>query len=87
MNNNMMSMSMSASTLTFSSQTSNTSELYENTATAAAASKSLKGKRRSWHLMPNKVSSDIWKEYQEWEKSFYYVHFANIEGDEISFLR
>jgi hypothetical protein len=44
-------MSMSASTLTFSSQTSNASEMYENTST-----KNLKGKRRSWHLMPNKVS-------------------------------
>jgi enhancer-of-filamentation protein 1 len=45
------SMSMSASTMTFSSQNSNTSELYENTAT-----KNTKGKRRSWHINPNKVS-------------------------------
>lgn len=46
------SMSMSASTLTFSSQNSNTSELYENTSN----NKNLKGKRRSWHINPNKVS-------------------------------
>ena len=45
------SMSMSASTLTFSSQNSNTSELYENT-----SNKNFKGKRRSWHINPNKVS-------------------------------
>ncbi|XP_070492459.1 breast cancer anti-estrogen resistance protein 1 [Chironomus tepperi] len=44
------SMSMSASTLTFSSQNSNTSELYENT-----SNKNFKGKRRSWHINPNKV--------------------------------
>jgi enhancer of filamentation 1 len=46
-----MSMSMSASTLTFSSQTSQPSELYENT-----SNKTIKGKRRSWHIMPNRVS-------------------------------
>lgn len=46
------SMSMSASTLTFSSQMSQPSELYENT-----SNKSIKGKRRSWHIMPNRVSS------------------------------
>lgn len=45
------SMSMSASTLTFSSQMSQPSELYENT-----SNKSIKGKRRSWHIMPNRVS-------------------------------
>lgn len=45
------SMSMSASTLTFSSQLSQPSELYENT-----SNKSIKGKRRSWHIMPNRVS-------------------------------
>lgn len=45
------SMSMSASTLTFSSQTSHPSELYENT-----SNKNIKGKRRSWHIMPNRVS-------------------------------
>ncbi|CRL00127.1 CLUMA_CG013407, isoform A [Clunio marinus] len=44
------SMSMSASTLTFSSQISQPSELYENTSI-----RSSKGKRRSWHIMPNKV--------------------------------
>lgn len=49
-----MSMSMSASTLTFSSQSSQPSELYENT-----SNKSIKGKRRSWHIMPNKVSRKI----------------------------
>jgi enhancer of filamentation 1 len=59
-------MSMSVSTLTFSSQAS---ELYENTATGAAninnngnsntKANNLKGKRRSWHMNPNKVSSDI----------------------------
>lgn len=47
------SMSMSASTLTFSSQLSQPSELYENT-----SNKSIKGKRRSWHIMPNRVSSN-----------------------------
>lgn len=53
------SMSMSVSTMTFSSQTS---ELYENTATAANNQTSsnnannLKGKRRSWHMNPNRVS-------------------------------
>jgi enhancer of filamentation 1 len=46
-----MSMSMSASTLTFSSQSSQQSEMYENT-----SNKNVKGKRRSWHIMPNKVS-------------------------------
>jgi enhancer of filamentation 1 len=59
-------MSMSVSTLTFSSQTS---ELYENTATGTVnngsgvsntnANNLLKGKRRSWHMNPNKVSSNI----------------------------
>lgn len=48
------SMSMSASTLTFSSQISQPSELYENT-----SNKSYKGKRRSWHIMPNKVSIEV----------------------------
>lgn len=46
------STSMSASTLTFSSQISQPSELYENT-----SNKSIKGKRRSWHIMPNRVST------------------------------
>lgn len=54
------SMSMSVSTLTFSSQTS---ELYENTATAANNAtnnaNNLKGKRRSWHMNPNRVSCNI----------------------------
>lgn len=53
------SMSMSVSTLTFSSQTS---ELYENTATAAVnnSANNLKGgKRRSWHMNQNKVSIKI----------------------------
>jgi enhancer-of-filamentation protein 1 len=54
------SMSMSVSTLTFSSQTS---ELYENTATAANNAtnnaNNLKGKRRSWHMNPNRVSSNV----------------------------
>jgi enhancer of filamentation 1 len=49
-----MSMSMSASTLTFSSQSSQQSEMYENT-----SNKNIKGKRRSWHIMPNKVSKKI----------------------------
>jgi enhancer of filamentation 1 len=46
------SMSMSASTLTFSSQNSQSSEIYENT-----SNKNYKGKRRSWHIHPNKVSA------------------------------
>ena len=48
-------MSMSVSTLTFSSQTS---ELYENTAAVNNNANNLKGgKRRSWHMNQNKVSS------------------------------
>lgn len=43
-------MSMSASTITISSQSNQLSEKYEN-----ASYGNIKGKRRSWHIMPNKV--------------------------------
>lgn len=43
-------MSMSASTITISSQSNPQSEKYENTTYG-----NIKGKRRSWHIMPNKV--------------------------------
>jgi len=51
--NSSMSMNMSASSFAISSQQQQppSGEMYENT-----SNKGIKGKRRSWHIMPNKVS-------------------------------
>lgn len=49
------SIGMTTSTSTLSSQTIQPTELYENTSNGNNIQQR-QGKRRSWHIMPNKVS-------------------------------